>query len=185
MSPHTDTGGSDSDAALDIPADLEVVLIAAVAENGVIGSEGGMPWHYPADLRHFKETTTGHPVILGRTTYESIAGQIGGPLPERTNVVLSTRDMDLPEGALQARSLQEAIDLAAADAEDRGVEAVYIAGGARVYEQFLRHADRMVLTEITETVEGDTTFPAWDAAAWREVARDERDELAFVVYERR
>lgn len=167
------------------PADLTLTLIAAVAENGVIGAGGGMPWHYPADLAYFKETTTGHPVILGRTTYESIAGQIGGPLPDRTNVVLSRRDLDLPEGAVQAEHLDEALDLAAADARERGVDEVFVAGGARVYEQFLPVADRLRLTEIADAYEGDTRFPERDAEEWVEVARDEREDLAFVVYERR
>ncbi|GAB3417692.1 dihydrofolate reductase [Haloparvum alkalitolerans] len=177
--------GGDPGTPPEPPADLTLTLIAAVAENGVIGADGGMPWHYPADLAHFKETTTGHPVILGRATYESIAGQIGGPLPDRTNVVLSRRDLDLPEGAVQAGSLDEALAVAAADARERGVDEVFVAGGARVYEQFLPVADRLRITEIEDAHEGDTRFPERDPAAWTEVSRDEREDLAFVVYERR
>jgi dihydrofolate reductase len=180
-------------------ADVDLVLVAAVAENGVIGAEGGMPWHYPADLAHFKRLTTGHPVIVGHTTYESIAARIGGPLPDRTSVVLTTRDLDLPEGAVVAGDLDEAVALAAADAADRGVDEAYVIGGAAVYEQFLDRADRMVLTEVPERPDGDTHFPGWDADAWREVDRevaadaegegdgvegDGDNALAFVTYER-
>ncbi|WP_254537819.1 dihydrofolate reductase [Halomarina litorea] len=160
---------------------MDVVLVAAVAENGVIGADGDMPWHYPADLAHFKETTTGFPVIMGRRTYESIVAAIDGPLPDRTNVVLSTRDLDLPAGAVHADSVEAALELAA----KTGSDTVYVVGGATVYEQFLPRADRLVLTAIPESPEGDTHFPAFDREAWKEVAREEEGELAFVTYERR
>jgi dihydrofolate reductase len=152
--------------------ELDLVVVAAVAENGVIGDAGGMPWHYPADLAHFKRLTTGHPVIVGRKTYESIAARVGGPLPGRTSVVLTTRDLDLPEGAVAANDLDGAVALAAADAADRGVDEAYVIGGAAVYEQLLDRADRMVLTEVPERPDGDTRFPDWDADAWREVDRE-------------
>jgi dihydrofolate reductase len=152
--------------------ELDLVVVAAVAENGVIGDAGGMPWHYPADLAHFKRLTTGHPVIVGRKTYESIAARVGGPLPGRTSVVLTTRDLDLPEGAVAANDLDGAVALAAADAADRGVDEAYVIGGAAVYEQFLDRADRMVLTEVPERPDGDTRFPDWDADAWREADRE-------------
>ena len=152
--------------------ELDLVVVAAVAENGVIGDAGGMPWHYPADLAHFKRLTTGHPVIVGRKTYESIAARVGGPLPGRTSVVLTTRDLDLPEGAVAANDLDGAVALAAADAADRGVDEAYVIGGAAVYEQFLDRADRMVLTEVPKRPDGDTRFPDWDADAWREADRE-------------
>jgi dihydrofolate reductase len=154
-----------------------------------------MPWHYPADLAHFKRLTTGHPVIVGRATYESIADRIGGPLPDRTSVVLTTRDLDLPEGAVVANDIGEALDLAVADAADRGVDEAYVIGGATVYEQFLDRADRLVLTEVPEQPDGDTRFPDWDAEEWVETEREvvgsdggdsdgNDDDLAFVIYER-
>ena len=183
------------------------VLVAAVAENGVIGADAEMPWHYPADLAHFKRLTTGHPVIVGRPTYESIVDRIGAPLPERTSVVLSTRDLDVPDGAVLAGDIDEAIERAAAAAADHGVETVYVIGGATVYEAFLPFADRMVLTAVPERPEGDTYFPDWDEDAWTETNRetpggddgsddaddtrsdtepsdDESDDLVFVTYER-
>jgi dihydrofolate reductase len=159
----------------------DVVLIAAVAENGVIGDEGGMPWHYPADLRRFKRTTTGHPVVLGRRTYESIVADLGGPLPGRTNVVLSTRALDLPEGAVLAGSVEAALETAR---EAPGGETVYVAGGAAVYEEFLPLADRLLITEIPDSPDGDTHFPEWSSEAWTETSREEEGKLAFVTYDR-
>jgi dihydrofolate reductase len=164
-----------------MPADPAVVLVAAVAENGVIGRDGDMPWHHPEDLAHFKETTMGHPVVLGRVTYESIADRLGGPLPGRTNVVLSTRDLDLPDGAVQARSVDDALAVAS---DAPGGDTVYVAGGATVYEAFLPLADRLVITEIHSAPEGDTHFPAVDWDHWTETSRDDRDDLSFVTYER-
>lgn len=165
---------------------VEIALVAAIAENGVIGADGDMPWHYPADLEHFKELTTGHPVVMGRRTYESIASRLGGPLPDRTNVVLSTRDLDLPDGAVLADSIEAALDAAAAAVDALpGGETVYVIGGASVYEQFLPRADRLVVTEIPESPTGDTRFPEWDEREWVEAEREEPGELAFVTYERR
>lgn len=163
---------------------MRVALVAAVAANGVIGAEGGMPWHYPEDLRHFKETTTGHPVVVGRRTYESIVARLDGPLPGRTSIVLSTRDLDLPDGAVHAPDVETALELARENCLERGVGTTYVVGGATVYEQFLDEADRLVITEIHEAHDGDTRFPEWDREAWREVERDDREDLSFVVYER-
>ena len=178
----------DAPREADAPADPDLVLVAAVAENGVIGDGGGMPWHYPADLARFKRLTTGHPVIVGRTTYESIADRIGGPLPGRTSVVLTTRpidDGDLPDGAIVAHDVEAAVERATADAAARGVDAVYVIGGATVYEALLDRADRMVVTEIPERPDGDTRFPERDSEAWTETGRETDGDLAFVTYERR
>ncbi|WP_440007107.1 dihydrofolate reductase [Halomicrococcus sp. SG-WS-1] len=169
---------------------MDLVLVAAVAENGVIGRDGGMPWHYPADLEHFKETTTGHPVVMGRTTYESIAADLGGPLPDRTNVVLSRSDPDLPDDVVVVESVDAAVEAAERAAEARVVDVAYVVGGASVYEQFIPRADAMVLTEIHDAYEGDTRLPGWseddgwNAEGWTEVERDDREELSFVRYER-
>nr|WP_221625645.1 dihydrofolate reductase [Halobellus ruber] len=159
-------------------------MIAAVADNRVIGRDGEMPWHFAEDLEYFKRTTTGHPVIVGRRTYETVVSALGEPFPGRTSVVLTTQSLELPDGAVVANSVDEAIDLAAADARARGVDTAYVAGGGRVYEQFLPHASRLVLTEIHEGYEGDTRFPAFEDDAWVEVERDERAAFDFVTYER-
>ncbi|MFD1599613.1 dihydrofolate reductase [Halobellus rarus] len=180
MTAETDVRAGDAD----IDADLDIVLIAAVAENGVIGRDGGMPWHFSEDLQYFKRTTTGHPVIVGRKTYETVVDTLGEPFPERTSVVLSSQSLDLPEGAVLANSVEEAVERAAADAEERGVETAYVAGGGRVYEQFLPHATRLVLTEIHDVYEGDTRFPAWDDDEWVETSRESHKEFDFATYER-
>ncbi|MFA1610768.1 dihydrofolate reductase [Halobellus rubicundus] len=174
-------GDADTDSDDD---DVDVVLIAAVAANRVIGRDGEMPWHLPADLKHFKRTTTGHPVIVGRRTYETVVEALGEPFPGRTSVVLTSQSLDLPAGAVVANSIDEAVELAREDAAARGVDAVYVAGGGRVYEQFLPRADRLVLTELRASHDGDTRFPAWDDDEWRETDREERDGFAFVTYER-
>ena len=178
---------TDGDAGGDVavPADIDIALIAAVAKNRVIGREKEMPWHFGEDLKRFKRVTTGHPVILGRRTYETVAEALGEPFPGRTSVVLTSQSLDLPDGAVVANSIGEAIDLAAADARDRGVDTVYVAGGGRVYEQFLPRATRLVLTEIHDTYAGDTRFPTWSDAEWVEVDREERAAFDFATYERR
>lgn len=164
---------------------ITITIIAAVAENGVIGSDGEMPWEYPADLRRFKRLTTGHPVVLGRKTFERIVDRLGGPLPDRRTVVLSRSAPDVPDDVLVAESVAKGEELARAAAEEMGVSEVFVAGGATVYEAFLPRADRLELTEIHDTCEGDTRFPSWERQNWREVAREDREELSFVTYERR
>jgi dihydrofolate reductase len=166
-------GASDSEQ-------IEIALVAAVAENGVIGVDGDLPWHYAEDLKQFKETTMGHPVVMGRRTFEGIVDDLGEPLPGRTNVVLTSQERDFPEGTVRAASLDGALDAA----HETGSDTVYVVGGATVYEQFLPDADRLVLTEVHAEYEGDTYFPevAWDE--WRETAREDREELSFVEYER-
>ncbi|MFC7042421.1 dihydrofolate reductase [Halonotius sp. GCM10025705] len=165
--------------------DPPIALIAAVAANGVIGDDGEMPWQLPADLQHFKETTMGNPVIMGRRTYESIAARIDGPLPGRHNIVLSRSEPDLDEGVVVADS----IDAAVAEAEAvcalaDGAERIFVIGGATVYEQFLARADELVLTELADAYEGDTEFPEWDDSEWVAVDRDDREDFAFVTYRR-
>jgi dihydrofolate reductase len=161
---------------------VRVVLVAAVAANGVIGADGGMPWHLPADLAHFRRTTVGHPVVLGRRTFDRVRTTVGGPLPDRTNVVLTTRPGSLPahEDVVAVESVDAAVDAAAAT----GAATVYVAGGASVYEQFLPRADAMVLSELHDAHEGDTTFPPVDWERWRAVDRTGHEAFDVVTYER-
>jgi dihydrofolate reductase len=158
-----------------------VVLVAAMAHNRVIGHEGGMPWHLPADLKHFKAVTLGHPVIMGRRTFESI----GRPLPGRTNIVISRGRPDLPEGVALAGSFEEALQGVAS-------ETAMVIGGGEIYRQALPHADRLELTLIDADISGDTQFPEWRPAEWRLTAMtshppDERNThaLVFCSFERR
>jgi len=160
---------------------MRVTLVAAVAANGVIGADGEMPWHYPEDLRHFKDLTVGHPVIVGRVTYERIVDRIGGPLPGRTNVVLTRRPDRVDTSSPRVR-VATTVEAAIDRARETGDEEVFVAGGRSVYEQLLPVADRMVLTEIQETYDGDTTFPGWDEADWQEIKREDRGVLSFVTY---
>ena len=162
---------------------MNVALVAAVAENGVIGADGGMPWHYPEDLARFKETTMGHPVVMGRTTYESIAARLGGPLPGRANIVLSRRDsLDVPEDVIHAGDLDSAFDAAEAALDD-GQGTVYVVGGATVYEASIDRADELIVTEIPEAPNGDTYFPEI-GPDWEERGRETVGELSFVTYRR-
>ncbi|MFP8953531.1 dihydrofolate reductase [Natrialbaceae archaeon A-arb3/5] len=169
-----------------LETDLELVAIAAVAENGVIGVDGEMPWHIPADLEHFKETTMDHPVIMGRITYEGILAGLGEPLPGRTTVVLTTRDLETPDRVVRASDLSEAIERAETAASERhgNAERVFVAGGATVYEQFMPAIDRLVLTTVHDSPDGDAYFPDWDRAEWTERERDDRGDFSFLEFVR-
>ena len=171
-------------AAPALETDRDLVGIVAVADNGVIGRDGDMPWHIPEDLKHFKERTMDHPVIMGRITYEGILEALGEPLPGRTTVVLTGRDIETPANAVVAESLGDALEAADRAARERHDDAdrIFVAGGATVYQQFLPALDRLVVTEVREEPDGDTQFPNWDREDWREVDRDERDGFAFVEY---
>ncbi|MDK9703867.1 MAG: dihydrofolate reductase [Sulfuritalea sp.] len=159
-----------------------LTLIAAVARNGVIGIDDRLPWHLPADLRHFKALTTGHAVIMGRKTWESLPAKFR-PLPGRRNIVV-TRDAGYrAEGAVVALSLPAAIDAA-------GEGEAFVIGGAELYAAALPLADRLQLTEIDADFEGDTRFPAIDPQRWRETARethrgDADFDYAFVTYRKK
>jgi len=134
----------------------EITLVAAMARNRVIGRDGGMPWHLPADLKHFKAVTMGSPIVMGRRTFESI----GRPLPGRTNVVISRSGLELPDGVLLAASLDEAIDRA-------GAARVMVIGGGQIYSEALDRADRLELTLIDAVITGDTVFPEWPEVDWQ------------------
>ncbi|MEY7847669.1 dihydrofolate reductase [Natrarchaeobius sp. A-rgal3] len=169
----------------DLETPLELVGIVAVADNGIIGRDGEMPWHVPADLAHFKETTMGHPVIMGRVTYEGILETLGEPLPGRTTVVLTNRDLEVPDGATVANGLGEALTVAERIARERyDADRIFVAGGATVYEELLSALDRLIVTEIHDDPDGDTRFPEWDREAYQEVSRDDREGFAFVEYVR-
>jgi dihydrofolate reductase len=164
-----------------------VSIIVAAAENGVIGRQGQLPWHLPADLQHFKSLTLGHPMVMGRRTFESI----GRALPGRTSIVMTGQPAwPAPAGVLVAHSLPEALALAAGQP---GGEDVCVIGGGEIYHQALPAADVVHLTEVHTTVpDGDAFFPALPPATWREETRarhaaDARHEVAysFVTLRRR
>jgi dihydrofolate reductase len=156
---------------------MEKIIIAAVAENGVIGKDGEIPWHIPEDLQHFKEKTTGSTVVMGRKTFQSLPDSFT-PLPDRENIVLTKSDFSTQNGSVKiANSLDEAWRRASN-------ERAYIIGGAGVYEQVMEEADRMILTEIHEEYEGDTYFPEFSEENWKEVEREKHEDFDFMEYKR-
>ncbi len=153
------------------PGGKPVVLVAAVAANGVIGDRGGIPWHLPGEQAHFKAVTLGHTLVMGRATYDSI----GRPLPGRTTVVLTRDPGWRAEGVVAAPSLEEALRLADGFPGD-----VMVAGGAQVYAEALPVADAQVLTRVPLTPEGDTRYPDLDPAEWEETAREHHERYDVV-----
>lgn len=144
-------------------------MICAMASNGTIGRNNGLPWHLPADLRYFKATTMGHSIIMGRKTWESI----GRPLPGRTSIVV-TRDADyVAEGAKVVHSIQDALRLAESIAVIDGTEEAFVIGGAALYATAMPIAERFHLTRVHAEVEGDTVLSGFDESEWREVSRDD------------
>ncbi len=162
---------------------MRLSIIVAVADNGVIGRDGDLPWRLSADLKRFKALTMGHHLLMGRKTFESI----GTVLPGRTSVVISRGQPDLPAGVELAHSLEQAVELARAHGDDEP----FIAGGAEIYAQALPAADRLYLTRVHADCEGDALFPSWQEAAWQEVFRedhpaDDRNAhpYSFLIYDR-
>jgi dihydrofolate reductase len=148
---------------------LRIALIWAMARNRVIGRDNDLPWHLPKDLKHFMRTTVGHPVIMGRRTFESM----NAPLPRRTNIVVTRNPDYRPAGALVAADLDAALALAEADCAATGKDTIFIAGGAEIYRLGLAIATHLIVTEIDAEFDGDTFFPAYDPAEWRCVERAE------------
>ena len=163
-----------------------LALIAIVAANGVIGRDGTMPWHISADLKYFKALTSGKRIIMGRRTWEAFPR----PLPNREHVVVSSKQLVVPEGVLVVRSLTEALAL-----PEHGETPVFVIGGNAMYREALPLADDLYLTEIEADVAGDTHFPEWDRSQFLEVARERHSatlqpndpevNLSWVHYARR
>lgn len=159
-----------------------ISIIVAVASNGVIGDKNSLLWHIREDMVHFRTTTSGHPVIMGRKTYDSI----GRPLPKRTNVVI-TRDTNLViEGCTVVHSLEEAVSMF------DSAEEVFVIGGAQIYAQALPLAERIYLTVVGKEYDGDTSFPDIDYAEWIELSREDYDRgeefeypFSFITLERK
>jgi dihydrofolate reductase len=166
---------------------LDIIIIAAVAENGVIGRGNALPWRLKSDMVHFRKLTMGKPVVLGRKTFASI----GRPLPGRTTIVISRDVSFAAPGIVVAPNLDTGLATARGDALRRNARAIIVAGGADIYAQALPLAKRLVITEVHKRVDGDVRFPAIDSKQWRESARSEpqsgaEDEVDFAVvtYER-
>ena len=161
-----------------------VTIIAAIAENNALGKDNDLIWHLPADLKRFKKVTSGHYILMGRNTFESI----GKPLPNRTSVIITRNTNYFKDGCLIANSLEDALELAAEEEE------VFIIGGAQIYKYAIENnlADKLDITIVNEVFEADVFFPEIDTKFWKEVARedfkaDEKNkyDYSFVSYVRR
>ena len=169
---------------------MHIAIYVAIAENGVIGSKGGLPWRLSTDLKRFKAGTMGKPIVMGRKTWESFPKR---PMPGRLNVVVTRDNTYRAEGAETAPSLQDAIALAKVRARCMSVaDEICVIGGGEIYRQALPLADRLHVTHVLASVDGDTVFPTIDPAVWRlasseDVPPGEKDSHAtrYAVYERR
>ena len=166
---------------------IRLAVIVAAAENGVIGRNNSLPWHLPEDLRYFRRVTMGKPIVMGRRTFESI----GRPLPGRTNIVISRNPGYSAGGVRLAASLDEALAMAEHVARTDGIGEVVVIGGAEIYALALPRANRLYLTRVHASVEGDALLPSLDWRQWREVSRerhaaagDNPFDYSFLVYER-
>ena len=166
---------------------LKIAIIAAVAENGVIGRGNALPWRLKSDMQHFRALTMGKPVVMGRKTYLSI----GRPLKGRTTIVVSRDRGFAAPGIVVAPNLDAALTTARGDALRRNADTILIAGGAEIYAQAMPLATRLAITRVHKQVDGDAYFPAIDPNEWHEGARSEHEAaaedeaaFAFVIYER-
>ena len=161
---------------------VPVAMIAAIGANSVIGADGQIPWRLPTDFAHFKRSTLGKPLIMGRKTFESI----GKPLPGRTTIIVTRRSDYAPEGVLVCHGVVEALEQAQAIAAADGADEVMIGGGAEIYREAMPLADRLYVTHVSASPEGDAKFPPIDPAIWEitqrhDIARTERDSADFTV----
>jgi len=161
---------------------MDIVLVAAIAENGVIGRGNALPWRLKSDMAHFRAVTMDKPVVMGRKTYRSI----GKPLKGRTTIVVSRDRGFAAPGIVVAPSLDAAMTAARGDALRRNADAIVIAGGGEIYAQIMERATRLAITQVHMRAEGDARFPPIDAAQWQEIARSEHtagtdDDAAFAI----
>lgn len=167
---------------------VPIAIIAAIGENGVIGSRNAIPWRLPTDFAHFKRSTLGKPLVMGRKTFESI----GKPLPGRTSIVVSRQSDFAPEGIIVCPDLASALRRAQAVAGEEGAAEVMIGGGGEIYREAMPLAERLYVTHVVASPDGDTRFPPIDPKHWEvervlDIHRTERDSAEFTVkvYRRR
>ena len=145
---------------------MRLAVICAMSRNGVIGRDNGLPWNLPGDLKHFKETTLGCPIIMGRKTWDSI----GRPLPGRTNIIVTRRGEVESDGIKIADSLKNALDLAKSCLTTAGGNEIFVIGGAQIYKEAFPLANRLYLTRVNSFVDGDTYLEGFDEADWIEIS---------------
>jgi dihydrofolate reductase len=154
-----------------------ITLIAAIADNGVIGSHNSLPWYLPEDLKRFKKLTEGKTVVMGKKTFDSIVTRLGKPLPNRVNVVLTRQDnLDLPDGVLVIHEPK--------DIENIEANEIMIIGGGQVYQELINQADKLHITHVHQKPEGDIVFPAINWQEWNKVFEEVHDGYTFSDYER-
>lgn len=158
---------------------MSISLIAAVANNGVIGHENDLPWYLPEDLKRFKELTTGHPVLMGRKTFESVMRRLGKPLPNRLNILI-TRDSDykVPPEVVVYTDLKQAL-------EDYRGKNLFVIGGGQIFEQTIDKADTLYITHVDFESKGDSFFPKIDSDIWQKTEEEKHENFSFVVYRRK
>jgi dihydrofolate reductase len=170
---------------------IKISLIVAMADNNCIGRNNQMPWHIPGDLKRFKSLTMGHPVIMGRKTFESILGYLNKPLPGRESIIVTRKNHTLypNEPIHQAATIEQAIEMATEMAAKQGLGEIFIIGGAQIFKQSLALAHKIYLTNVHREIGGDTFFPKIDEADWEEIesiSHKENDPpFSFVDLERR
>jgi dihydrofolate reductase len=161
---------------------MQIVLVAAIGDNNVIGVDGKLPWHISSDLKHFRALTVNRPIIMGRKTFESI----GKPLDQRTNIVVSRSLERIGSGVVLATSVDAALGFARADAEKRGVNEIMVIGGGDIFAELMPRATRLEITHVHASPEGDSFFPEIDAREWEQRSRREmrpgpKDSAAFAL----
>lgn len=160
---------------------MKISFVVAVAKNGVIGSHNDLPFYIPEDLKHFKNITEGHTVLMGRNTFNSIIKRLGKPLPNRKNVVVTHQTNFKEPGVLVFHSLDEALKELEKDTDE-----LMIAGGAQIYKQLadMGKVDKIYMTHVHREVEGDVMFPNIDLSKWKKVSEEPHEEFTWTIYDR-
>ncbi len=168
---------------------IKTSIIVAMAENRCIGKDNRMPWHISNDLKRFKALTTGHPVIMGRKTFDSILGYLNKPLPERENIVISRTNTQNDFNTPIFSDIVSSINHAKKIADRDNVDEIFIIGGAQIYTQSLDQADRLHLTLVHRSVDGDAFFPEFNTDQWQEITREDHMDhdppYSFVTLDRK
>ena len=162
---------------------IKISMIVAAADNNIIGKNNQMPWHITEDFQYFKKKTLGKPCIMGRKTFESIYNSLGKALPNRPSIAVSRNGYE-HEQAISASNIPYAIEKAKELAEQSKVDEIMIIGGATIYEQSLSETNRIYLTRVHQSPDGDAFFPELNKSEWKEISCDKREGFSFLIYER-
>jgi len=168
---------------------ITISIIVAMAENNCIGKDNKMPWHISDDLKRFKSLTEGHPVIMGRKTFESIIGYLGKPLPNRKNIIISRSEYLTGHDITIYKNIDAALENEKITAQDQNLDEIFIIGGAQIYTQTINKADKLHITKVHKSVDGDAFFPLFNYDEWQETERIDNLEhsppYSFITLEHR